>query len=145
MSIKYQIIIIDDQTIMTELLKLAVSKSLKCEVEVFNDPIKAYERLLKKDFDIISLDHNMPGMKGDELVRKIRDEIGPNSRTPIVMFTGFKEEVKLGPQYLDALLFVDKPIEDDSYLRHIKMALMMKYNILISEGKGQATFFDIVA
>ena len=144
MKTQYQIIIIDDEIIMTELLKLVVINGFNCEVEVFNDPLKALERLSVKSFDIISLDHKMPVLKGDEVIRRLRDEKGLNFQTPVVMFTGFKEDVKLGAQYLDDLIFLDKPIENDSYVRHVKMALRMKSNLAKKEGRGQANFFDIV-
>lgn len=133
MNAKYQVIIIDDEAIMTKLLKLVLTDDLSCEVEVFNDPKAAYERLLVKNFDVISLDHRMPKLLGGDLLKAIRDKKGLNSETPVLLFTGFKEEAELSAQHLENVIFLEKPIDNSSYLRQIKFALQMKYQLSLNE------------
>ena len=133
MNAKYQVIIIDDEAIMTKLLKLVLTDDLSCEVEVFNDPEAAYERLLVKNFDVISLDHRMPKLLGGDLLKAIRDKKGLNSETPVLLFTGFKEEAELSAQHLENVIFLEKPIDNSSYLRQIKFALQMKYQLSLNE------------
>lgn len=133
MKEKYQVIIIDDEAIMTKLLRLVLLDDLYCEVEVFNDPEAAYERLLVKNFDVISLDHRMPKLLGGDLLKSLRSKEGLNSKTPVLLFTGFKEEAELSAQLLDDVIFLEKPIDNSSYLRQIKFALQMKYQSVLSE------------
>jgi DNA-binding NtrC family response regulator len=126
MSSKPQIILIDDEPKMTKLLKLILLDAFDCEVETFNDPLQAHELLLARSFDVISIDHRMPELMGAELVKMLRINKGPNSKTPVLILTGYREEAEISVKHLDDLLFVEKPINDDSYIRNIKLALQMK-------------------
>lgn len=38
-------------------------------------------------YDFINLDMNIPGMKGHEIIRHVRDGQGPNRRTPIILLS----------------------------------------------------------
>lgn len=38
-------------------------------------------------YDFINLDMNVPGMKGHEIIRHVRDGQGPNRRTPIILLS----------------------------------------------------------
>lgn len=124
---KMKVIVIDDEPQMTKLLKLILVEELDCHVETFNDPTQALRRLQEQEFDVISLDHRMPVMTGVALVRILRGQPGLNQTTPVMIFTGFLEEAeKMNPVEIENLLFLEKPIEDERYLRNIKLALQMK-------------------
>ena len=123
-----RIILIDDEVKMTKLLKLIVEDHLSCEIEIFNDARAALERLQEAEFDVISLDHRMPGLKGMEIAKLLRtNPDGVNSKTPILLFTGFLEEAEsLAIDLLDDLIFLEKPVDDQRYIHNLKMALSMK-------------------
>jgi len=124
---KMKVVVIDDEPQMTKLLKLILVDELGCDVETFNDPTAALKRLNEQEFDVISLDHRMPVMTGVALVRILRSQPGVNQTTPVMIFTGFLEEAeKLRPEEIENLLFLEKPIEDERYLRNIKLAMQMK-------------------
>lgn len=133
MKTRPQIMVIDDEVKMTKLLELILIDGLECDVETYNNPLLAYERLLVKSFDVISLDQRMPELLGTELVKILRIGNSPNSKTPIMIFTGFREEVELVVGDMDDLLFVEKPINDASYIRNIKLALQMQIKIKQAE------------
>lgn len=121
-----QIMVVDDEPQMTKLLRMILIENIECEVEVFNDSVAALERLRQKKFDLVSLDFRMPKMTGIELVTAVRMNEGPNRHTPILLFTGFRQEAEtLGKELIEDLLFLEKPVENSRYIAQAKMALMM--------------------
>jgi CheY-like chemotaxis protein len=48
---------------------------------------RAAEELDRTAYDFINLDMNVPGMKGHEIIRHIREGQGPNRRTPIILLS----------------------------------------------------------
>ena len=124
---KAKIIVIDDEPKMTKLLRMILEDHLDCEVETYNDPHEALKRLNEQDFDLISLDHRMPGLTGMQITKSLRSIPGTNSATPILIFTGFREEAEnLAVSLLNDLLFLEKPIDDARYIQNVKVGLEMK-------------------
>lgn len=123
-----RIIVIDDEIKMTKLLSLIIKDHFECNVETFNTPDLALERLGEVEFDVISMDHRMPRLTGMELANAIRSNPHSiNRTTPILIFTGFREEAQaLAIDLLDDLVFVEKPIDEARYVQYLKMALAMK-------------------
>lgn len=121
-------ILIDDEVQMTKLLKLIIQDHLDGTIETYNDPFAALARLSEAEFDVISLDQKMPGMVGTELVKALRTgPANPNGATPVLIFTGYREEAEgLAKEFLNDLLFLEKPIDDLRYVQYLKMALEMK-------------------
>ena len=70
---KYKILIVDDEEMMTELLSDYLSDE-GYETYIANDAAQAL-KLLPKNPDIIILDINMPGIDGLELCKNIRAHI----------------------------------------------------------------------
>jgi DNA-binding NtrC family response regulator len=121
-----RVMIIDDEPQMTELLKLIVKESMKCTVTTYNDPVVAYQHLQAEPFDVISLDHRMPKMTGVGMLELLRAGAGPNQNTPVLIFTGFLDEAEnVKTAALGNVLFLEKPIDDERYLRILKIALQM--------------------
>ena len=128
MDDKIKIIVIDDEIKMTKLLKLILDDHFYCSVETFTDPQLAFQRMTEEEFDVISLDHRMPGLTGMEIVRRLRTTPEAiNHKTPILVFTGFREEAeRLSLDLLNDLFFLEKPVQDDKYVYHIKIAYALK-------------------
>ena len=66
------------------------------------------------DFDVIILDHRMPGIKGEEVLREIKRR---RHSTPVVMLTAFGTEETAG-----AWACLQKPCELDELIRVIESA-----------------------
>lgn len=47
----------------------------------------AVKELDNTAYDFINLDMNVPGMKGHEIIRHLRNGQGPNRRTPIILLS----------------------------------------------------------
>lgn len=121
---KYQIALVDDEPQITKLLKLTLKDNFNCEVETFNDPTDALARLKEKAFDAISLDHRMPKLTGMDIVELLRLAEGPNKKTRILLLTGFREEAEChNEELLNEVIFLDKPITNEKFVRWMKVIL----------------------
>lgn len=82
---QYSLLIIDDDQIILKLLERTLATTPH-HVETCNDPIKAYEMIEAKHFDIVLSDISMPGMDGLSLLRKIKNF---NGTIQVIMMTGY--------------------------------------------------------
>lgn len=90
------VLVVDDDAVMTRLLRGVLEAFGFNEVDVYNDGIKAFARTSIKHYSFIICDWKMSKISGIEFVEKIReDSHSPNRFTPIIMLTGknAKEDV----------------------------------------------------
>jgi len=80
---KAQILVVDDERGPRESLRMILSGSYR--VSTAEEGIEALEILRTTTIDLVTVDLNMPGMKGDELMRTIRAEF---PQTEIIVITG---------------------------------------------------------
>lgn len=85
-----RILIVDDDQAFRNLLRDELNlKGFNASAVATGEA--AIETLKKESADIVVLDFMLPGMSGEEVVRRIN---GAHSRTPIVMITGFPEAIR---------------------------------------------------
>jgi DNA-binding NtrC family response regulator len=77
------ILVVDDEKGPRESLKMILSPGHK--ILLAADGIEALELLRSHPIDLVTVDLNMPGMKGDELMRTIRKEF---QEVPVIVITG---------------------------------------------------------
>jgi len=117
-----KILFIDDEAdILTMLARMLAS--LGYTVSTDADPVNAFARFARnpREFDLVITDQVMPGLRGDELARRML-EIRPD--LPIVLTTGFSETIT-APQAkeLGVREFVMKPIVTRDIAEAIRRAL----------------------
>ncbi|MCD6560956.1 MAG: response regulator [Deltaproteobacteria bacterium] len=133
MSDKLEVLLLDDEPIVGKRLKPALSKN-GCEVEVFQDPKKALERIGQKEFDIVVTDIRMDEIDGMQILEHVRDK---SSRTKVIMITGYammslaREAMEKG-----AFDFIAKPFQPNDLRKVIAKA---------AEALGSPVDFDIPA
>ena len=91
------ILVVDDVPMNLKVMKHLLAKS-KLEVDMSESGLDAISKVKEKKYDIIFIDHMMPGMDGIETLQQMkRLRNNPNAETPVVMLTanaieGIKEE-----------------------------------------------------
>jgi DNA-binding NtrC family response regulator len=79
------VLLIDDEPIVGQRLKGTLEK-LGCEVDVFQDPGKALDRIREKGFDIIVTDVMMPDVNGIQILETAK---AVNADAKVIVITGF--------------------------------------------------------
>jgi len=83
------ILVVDDEAISRRAVTYALEKAKLKSVNI-EDPLKAYDLLTQKKFDLIFLDVDMPGMNGFELCTKLRT-LPAHKKTPVVFVTSLND------------------------------------------------------
>jgi DNA-binding NtrC family response regulator len=119
MAGKLEILLLDDEPIVGKRLKPALAK-IGCNVEVFEDPRQALERIHGKTFDIVVTDIRMEEIDGLEILEHV---LRKSPRTKVIMITGYammavaREAMEKG-----AYDFISKPFTPDDLRKVIAMA-----------------------
>ena len=119
MSQPLEILLLDDEPIVGKRLKPALAK-IGCEVEVFEDPIAALERINQKAFDIVVTDIRMDEMDGMQILDQVLTRY---PETKVIMITGYamiavaREAMEKG-----AFDFIAKPFKPDDLRQVIAKA-----------------------
>ena len=88
MTEKLDVLLVDDETIVGQRLKPALTK-IGCDVETFEDPKEALKRIDEKTFDIIVTDIMMADVNGIELLEHVQKK---SDRTKVIIITGYATE-----------------------------------------------------
>lgn len=119
MAGKLEILLLDDEPIVGKRLKPALAK-IGCNVEVFEDPRQALDRIHQKTFDIVVTDIRMDEIDGLEILEHV---LRKSPRTKVVMITGYammavaREAMEKG-----AFDFISKPFTPDDLRKVIAKA-----------------------
>lgn len=110
MSKRLEVLLLDDEPIVGKRLKPALAK-IGCDVEVFEEPKAALQRIEGKDFDIVVTDIRMDEIDGMQVLERVLDK---SPRTKVIMITGYammalaREAMEKG-----AFDFIAKPFQPD--------------------------------
>jgi CheY-like chemotaxis protein len=107
------ILVVDDDPIMRELLRLHLSNA-GYEVRVAQDGVEGGYGLLRNRPDLIISDVNMPHLDGFEFIAAIREE--PEFRNIPVIFLTSATEAEYRGRELGAVAYVAKPVRADKLL-----------------------------
>ena len=132
MEDKLKILILDDEPIVGKRLGPSLSK-MGAEVDVFEDPRKALDRIQEKTFDIVVTDIRMDDIDGIEILEKVKDR---SDHTKVIMITGYAT-VEMAREALGkgAFDFIAKPFKPND-LREviIRAAEALGFKGLTSKG-----------
>jgi len=106
MSERLAVLLIDDEPIVGKRLGPSLTK-IGCDVEAFEDPKKALERIDEKSFDVVVTDIRMGEIDGMQVLDHVRAR---SPRTKVIMITGYAM-VELAREAMEkgAFDFVAKP------------------------------------
>lgn len=112
-----RILVADDAETITSLLTTALQTS-GYEVTVATNGVETYEIGLEGDFDLVILDHLMPGLLGLEIIERWREE---GIDTPVIMLSGVDDDHTVVASFdLGALDFVRKPFRLPELMARIR-------------------------
>ena len=103
---KMDLLIVDDEQVLCNILADRLSVLYGITPDSCNSGAQALELVQQKDYDVVVLDIEMPGMDGMEVLKRIK-ELKP--KTQVIMFTGHgSEDRRLLSDTLGAFNYVDK-------------------------------------
>lgn len=113
------ILFVDDEPMMTDVIKMMLPLYLDAEVITTNSPHEALEILAENPVTLLITDFFMPGMNGLELIRNVR---GRQLSMPIIVLTGYYDspELKLGNHTFGTLEIMGKPWSNAKLVERIK-------------------------
>ena len=132
-----KILVVDDVAVNLKVISNLLKKT-KIQVDTAESGPACIEMVSEKMYDIIFMDHMMPGMDGVETYKKMQQlKDSPNAHTPVIMLTanainGVKEEY-LKDGFVD---YLSKPVRGDKLERMILNYLPEdKIDLRINEDK----------
>ncbi len=122
---EYRILIIDDDGSQRRLEKEVLSAGAYRITEV-EDGVQGLQILAREEFDVVLLDKCMPGIDGDQVCRKVRQELGL-TLLPIIMVTGSDSDDEMQKSMqAGASDFVRKPFSTAELLARVNSAATHK-------------------
>ena len=116
----FKILVIDDEAILRDSLEVAL-KTSGYEVMTERTGEEGLERFRKENPDLVLLDHWLPGINGDEVLRQMREE---ESEIPVIIMTAQGSiELAVNSMKMGAFDFLVKPFELDQVEDLIKKGL----------------------
>jgi len=88
-----KILIVDDEVNVVELIKFNLELN-NYETETSYHGLDALEKIYKNNFDLVVLDNMLPGMKGVEIIKKIKQN-RVTRKLPILMLTANSSQVDI--------------------------------------------------
>lgn len=127
------VLIVDDEQ-MNIMLIQTILRSWGAKTEMARDGDEAIEKYRNRNFDLILLDIQMPGMSGVKVAETIRSSTDDNKKNvPIIALTAnvFTELLKEKESVFNEVLL--KPFKEEALLAKIKKILRVKENEMPSE------------
>jgi CheY-like chemotaxis protein len=97
------ILVVDDDSAVRESVSLLLQYDGH-EVAPVESGTLALAKLAERQFDLVITDYAMPGMRGDELISRIRQQM---PRQPILMISAYAHEARLSGTPVNGIL--EKP------------------------------------
>ena len=119
MSENLEVLLLDDEPIVGKRLKPALEK-IGCNVEVFENPHNAIERIDEKLFDVVVSDIRMDDIDGIQILDHV---LKKSQHTKVILITGYammslaREAMEKG-----AFDFIAKPFKPDDLRRVVARA-----------------------
>ncbi len=102
-----QVLIVDDDVFLTDLYSKLLTKE-GVMVDAVNSGDEALKRIAASPPDLVVLDIHMPGMKGTDVLRTIRHDLGLQHLCVIVFATGYIKNLVAEVGDLDAQKIISK-------------------------------------
>ena len=120
---KIKILLVDDEEKFVQTLSERM-QIREVGSDIALDGEQALKQLKEKQPDVMVLDLKMPGMDGMEVLRRVKDAY-PDVQ--VIMLTGHgSEKDEEEARKLGAFEYLQKPVEIDELMKHVKRAYQSK-------------------
>lgn len=129
MSEAKKILIVDDDVALMKVMREALTSMLRCEVDTSPKPEYGFELALKKTYDLMLFDFQMPMIDGAMLfflIEKVyTNSVPPRIVPPLLLVTGKGDEKRAQELLREAGVrgLVPKPFKIDRLIEKVKEAL----------------------
>jgi DNA-binding NtrC family response regulator len=144
--VKFKLLVADDEKNIREGLAAALEME-GYEVETAAGGLEAWNRFQKGDVDLVITDLRMPGLSGEELLKKIE---GESPGIPVIVLTGHGTvETAVEAMRNGAWDFLTKPVNLEHLFQLIKRALanrelVLKHRRMVEELEQRKQFETII-
>ncbi|MBN2427980.1 MAG: sigma-54-dependent Fis family transcriptional regulator [Deltaproteobacteria bacterium] len=131
---EHPILLVDDDFRILNTLEIALLSEGFSNIKTVDDPREALKLILLEDFDAALLDIIMPGMSGQELLTKIREQ---RPELPVIMVSGVDDvATAVACLHNGAFDYILKPAKKDhlaaSLRRALKVSNLKKENLRLA-------------
>ncbi len=125
-----RILIVEDEKTMATILSEQLKK-YGAEIRVETNGRDGVRATFEFDPDLVIADLNMPLLRGDEMVKEVRNK---GFKKPIIILTGYgDEELMVQALAYDVFDFLDKPVPKEIFNAIVQKALRHVYTCLQQE------------
>ena len=139
MKNRLQILVVDDEPTVRQAIKLLL-RHVGYEVEAVDGGEAALDLMQQRAFDVVITDFSMPGMYGDQLAARIRQQ---SPGQPIIMVTAYAQEFKVfGQPYANVDALILKPFtlqELDEAIKQVVRQPQTREPAIVMPGFTQAS------
>ncbi len=119
------ILIVDDEKDIRDFFEEIFRNDFGFEnITLSKDGVEATAECLKQKFDLITLDHNMPGLKGADLLKELRTNPGINQHTPVIMISACLPDLPESIKSLENIFMLEKPVSMKKLKKYLELSLV---------------------
>lgn len=131
----FDVLVIEDDDDVRELLENTLSsyKPLKLKIDSFPGAEDAFASCVLTHYDLVVTDFKLPGMDGQDFIKKFRSEDG-NSDTPILFLSGFFQDLDSSAEtsVYENVIFLEKPFDPIKFQK--KVEFLLKKSAILASG-----------
>ncbi len=123
-----RVLIADDSDTMTAYIKSSMEMFGLYDAEIVTNGTDALNLIISKPFRLIILDHDMPGMKGLDIIRMLSN-LRARLSTPIMLVTGSVNNgmiEQIRQERLAVAAVIAKPFSLDTFQQRVGAVLKVK-------------------
>lgn len=121
-----KVMIVDDESAMTDLIQAYLQDAGYTNFVVTNDPLEAVDLLRREDPGVLLLDLMMPFASGFEVLEAIRGERALRYTPVIVLSDATNADIKLNALRLGATDFLSKPVDPSELVLRVRNTLAFR-------------------
>jgi CheY-like chemotaxis protein len=116
-----RILVVDDESMIREIIVSILNDQYNCEVVEAENGLSGLEQCQSANFDLIISDHRMPKKTGVQMILDLRAGSSVNQHVPVIVVTGYVEEVEAILK-TDSCYLLAKPFKEDQLIKLINLS-----------------------